>query len=88
MFCFSSVFISLIFPGDRRRKQAESQLVEVQAKLGEIERTKTELQEKNQKLQQEAENILQQLEEAEMRLVLPNKHLFVLQILYFCYNLP
>lgn len=78
MLLYLLTIISFNFPGDRRRKQAESQLVEIQAKLGEIERTKLELQEKNQKLQQEAESILQQLEEAEMRLVFLNKPLFIL----------
>lgn len=56
--------------GDRRRKQAESQLAEVQAKLTEVDRIRGELAEKSQKLQSESESIAMQLEEAEMKYVL------------------
>ncbi|XP_055920933.1 myosin heavy chain, non-muscle isoform X2 [Eupeodes corollae] len=52
---------------DRRRKQAEQQIAEMQAKLAEIERARSELQEKCTKLQQESENITSQLEEAELK---------------------
>lgn len=53
--------------GDRRRKQAESQLAEVQAKLSEVDRIRAELAEKSQKLQSESESIAMQLEEAELK---------------------
>lgn len=57
----------LTFIGERRRKQAENQLVEMSAKLAEVERSRTELQEKTTKLQQEIEIVAQQLEEAELK---------------------
>lgn len=53
--------------GERRRKQAESQLPEISAKLADVERSRNELQDKIVKLHQEIENILQQLEESELK---------------------
>lgn len=46
---------------DRRRKQAEQQLAEVQSKMGENDRLRIELAEKAAKLQQESDSITTQV---------------------------
>lgn len=46
---------------DRRRKQAETQLADVQSRIGELERSKSELLERSNKLQAEAESIASQV---------------------------
>lgn len=46
---------------DRRRKQAEQQLSELQSKMGENDRLRVELAEKAAKLQQESDSITAQV---------------------------
>lgn len=46
---------------DRRRKQAEQQLAELQSKMGENDRLRSELAEKAAKLQQESDSITSQV---------------------------
>lgn len=46
---------------DRRRKQAEQQLGELQSKMGENDRVRSELAEKAAKLQQESDSITAQV---------------------------
>lgn len=52
---------------ERRRKQAESQLAELQSKVVELERSRADVSDRFTKLQQESDAIAAQLEQAELR---------------------
>jgi myosin protein heavy chain len=52
---------------ERRRKQAESQLVELQSKFVELDRSRADVTDRFAKLQQESDAIAAQLEQAELR---------------------
>ena len=52
---------------ERRRKQAESQLAELQSKAVELERSRADVSDRFAKLQQESDAIAAQLERAELR---------------------